>query len=430
MQHNIQISEVITIDTQENRCALAFAMELQHHLPATPHTLLLTANKPELVRENLQVVKEHLPHFDQIHENTTYLFLKERWQELKERYGVKAFINELGNMIQKERYDLYYFHRIDLFFDKEFTPEIEESIISIIEAVRYHHKKVFFSYNTKTVSGKSFDQLLQKRRDLSFDVVPNDDAACDLTMKTHNRLLQKERAKIVLVSDQPDLRDMHRLIFAQEPKIDFRIVSLEDLQNAPKSVIDSDTDLILYNDSRKLLDPTLTKAFKILASEATIYWLTNRKSIRKSDLSESKKIGIEMLFPKYFDTREYIHYIEQVIQNQFYSHKLDNLTFLEKEQIVDIQELFHRLAELQKKRILFTATTVRKSDIRGENITSRIRKEDFVFIDQKNDMMLFVLINLMEERARQIIANRFQINRLSVKVHSVQNLTRLLQEVS
>jgi len=109
---------------------------------------------------------------------------------------------------------------------------------------------------------------------------------------------------------------------------------------------------------------------------------------------------------------------------------LDNLTFLEKEQIVDIQELFHRLAELQKKRILFTATTVRKSDIRGENITSRIRKEDFVFIDQKNDMMLFVLINLMEERARQIIANRFQINRLSVKVHSVQNLTRLLQEVS
>ncbi|MNN71818.1 hypothetical protein D3C81_1877890 [compost metagenome] len=109
---------------------------------------------------------------------------------------------------------------------------------------------------------------------------------------------------------------------------------------------------------------------------------------------------------------------------------MDNLTFLEKEQIVDIQELFHRLEELQNKRILFTATTVRQSDVKEENIASLIRKEDFVFIDQKNDIMLFVLINLMEESARQIIANRLHLNRLTIKVHSVQNLTQLLQQGS
>ncbi len=426
MKHNIQLSEVITIDTQENRCALAFAMQLQRHLPSSPHTLFLTANKPELVRDNLEVVQRYFDHFNRIHANTTYLFLKEHWSEMQERYGTQAFINELRSLVEEEAYELFYFHRIDLFFDKLFTPEIEESVIALIEAVRYHHKKIFFSYNTKTVSGKSFDTLLQNRRDLSFDVVPNDDGECDLTMKTHNRLLQKARTTILLISDQADTRYMHNTIFAKEPKIDFRIITLEALQNDPGRHIDPETDLILYNDNRKLLDAEMSAAFKSFAPYAQIFWLTNRKSIRKTDLTESKKIGIDMLFAKYFDIKEYVYYVEQVIQNQFYSHKLDNLSFADKKQVVDIRELLQRVEELEKKHILFSIVTVRKSDIREENIASLIRKEDFVFMDDKHDIVLFVLLNLMPENAKQIIADRVDVNKLMVRHHSVENLAKLL----
>ncbi len=427
MKHNLQLSEVITIDTRENRCALAFAMELQHHFPSTPKTLFMTANKPELVRSNLEVVKQYFEPFDRIHQNTTYLFLKETWTDMHERYGIQTFINELSTLVKKEEYDLYYFHRIDLFFDKLFTTEIEESVIALIESIRYHHKKIFFSYNTQTVSGKSFDKLLQNRRDLSFDVIPNDEGECDLTMKTHNRLLQKESATIMLVSDQPDIQHLHEFVLQNEPKITYKALRLDELQNDPGQRIDHDTDLIIYNDTRKLLDQTMVQAFKKFAPHAQIFWLTNRKSIRKTDLTESKKIGIDMLFPKYFDIKEYIHYIEHVIQNQFYTHRFDSLSFLEKSQVVDIQELFQRIQEMEEKKILFSIVTVRMSDVKEENIPSLIRREDFVFMDKSHNIILFVLLNLMEESAKQIIADRVQVNRLLVKNHSVEHVANLLQ---
>jgi hypothetical protein len=427
MKHNIQLSEVITIDTPDNRCAMAFAMELQNHLPNHTSTMVITANRPELVHSNLEVVKQHLPHFDTIHDKTTYLFLKENWSGLHERYGIKAFINELRTLIEKDRYDLYYVHRLDLFFDKVFNEEIEESILALIEAVRYNHKKVLLSYNTHTVSGKSFDKLLQNKRDLSFDVVPNNDGECDLTMQTHNRLLQKESASIVLISDQPEIRHMHKHIFGSEPKIRFQSASLQDLEKAHSHLINEDTDLIIYNDSRKILDSSLAKLFKKEAPYAQLYWLTNRKSIRKTDLIESKKIGIELLFPKNFDIKEYIQYVEQVIQNQFYTHKLDDLSFNGENQVVDIRELMQRISELEKKNILFSLVTVNLSDIKEENIPSLIRKDDFVFMDQNHNIVLFVLINIMQEQAKQIIADRVHVNRFLVKTHSVENLTSLLQ---
>ncbi len=428
MKHNIQLSEVITIDTPDNRCAMAFAMELQNHLPNHSRTLLLTANRPELVHTNLEVVRQHLPHFDTIHDKTTYLFLKENWSELHGRYGIKAFINELRTLIEKEQYDLYYVHRLDLFFDKVFSEEIEEATLALIEAVRYHHKKVLLSYNTRTVSGKSFDTLLQNKRDLSFDVVPNSDGECDLTMKTHNRLLQKEFASIVLISDQPEIRHMHRLIFEKEPKIRFQTASLQDLEKAHSHLINEDTDLIIYNDTRKLLDTTLAHLFKQEAPHAQLYWLTNRKSIRKTDLSESKKIGIDLLFPRNFDIKEYIQYIEQVIQNQFYTHKLGRISFKEKSQVVDIRELMERISELEKNHILFSLVTVKMSDIKEENLPSLIRKEDFVFMDQSHDIVLFVLVNIMQEYAKQVIADRVHVNRFLVKAHSTEHLARLLQQ--
>ncbi len=427
MTQNIALSEIITIDTAENRCAIAFAMELQHHLQSPAHTLFLTAGKPALLRSDLEVIKAHLPDFETIHKNTVYLFRKEHWSELQDRYGIRAFINELQSIVKNEAYDLFYFHRIDLFFEKHFTPDVEEAVIALLETVRYHHKKIFFSYNTQTVSGKSFDGLLQERRDLSFDVVPGSDGECDLTMKTHNRLLKKEFASILLISDQPQIRRLHQIIMQNEPGIKLDLVTLEDLHSGDFS-IDPETDLILYNDSRKLLDAEITKAFKKMAPYTQIFWLTNRKSIRKSDLSESKKIGIDQLFAKQFDMQEYLHAIEQVIQNQFYTHKLENLSYLGKSQVVDIRELTRRISELQGKKILFTSVTVNVAHMQKENIPSLIRKEDFAFIDEANDIVLFVLVNLPEESARQIIANRINVNPLMVTPQKSEELAKLFQE--
>jgi hypothetical protein len=424
MKHNIQLSEVMTIDTPVNRCALAFSMQLQQHLKKDTNTLFLTANKPDLVRANLHHVKQHLPHFETVHEKTTYLFLKEEWNEISQRFGIRAFNNELNKITEEEIYDFYYFHRIDLFFNTKITYEVEQAIVNFIESIRYHHKKVLFSYNSLTASGKIFETLFAHKRDLSFDVVLNDDGECDLTMKTHNRLLQKENARICLISDQSDMHYLHQTILQKQPYIQLDIASLEDLEK-DHTILNEETDLILYNDSRKFLTKEMTNVFKKLSPYAQIFWITNRKSIRKSDLNESKNNGIDMLFPKTFDIKEYVHYIEQVIQQAFYTNKLRNLSYIEEEQNVDILTMKKRIKELEEKQILHSVVTIKLSDIKHDNLSTFIRKEDFVAIDKNANSAFFVLINLLPENARQIIADRTKVNKQEISIQHKAVLTEL-----
>ena len=410
MKDNIQLSEVITIDTPANRCALAFSMQLQQHLKDHQKTLFLTGNQEELVRTNLAHVKQYLANFDKVHQKTTYIFAKEPWQEMSQTYGIKTFAKELQGIAQDPQYDFYYFHRIDLFFDTTFTPETEHAITDFIEAIRYHHKKVLFSYNSLTASGKIFETLFANKRDLSFDVVLNDNGECDLTMKTHNRLLQKEYANITLISDQADMRYLHNTILKHQPHIKFNLITLEDLtQN--QSILTEDTDLILYNDSRKFLNKEMAEKLKELSPYAQLFWITSRKSIRKTDLTESKNNGIDMLFPKTFDIKEYVHYIEQVIQQAFYTHKLNTLSYLEESQEVNFTTFTKRLKELEEKQILHSVIMVKRSQIQHDNLATFIRKEDFVCIRENIDQVLFVLLNILPEHAKQIIADRTKIQK-------------------
>ena len=424
MKHNIQLSEVITINTPDNRCALAFNMQLQKHLKETTKTLFLTANKVDLVRTNLQHVKQHLPHFDTIHQRMTYLFLKEEWSDISSRYGIKTFTKELHRMAEDPAFDFYYFHRIDLFFENNITQDVEQTILQFIETIRYHHKKILFSYNSLTASGQVFETLFKNRRDLSFDVILNDAGECDLTMRTHNRLLLKESASVCLISNQSDIRYLHNTILKNQPHIKLNIVTLEDLEKDPNH-LNKETDLIIYNDSRKFLTREIAQVFKKLAPNAQIFWVTNRKSIRKSDLNESKEYGIDMLFPKNFDIKEYVHYIEQVIQQAFYTKKLRTLSYLNESPNVTLDIFKKRLHELENKQILHSIVTVNLSDIQHDNLAAFIRKEDFVTIDKANNLAFFALINLLPENARQIIADRTSIHKKSIHVQQTKELTEL-----
>ncbi len=169
----------------------------------------------------------------------------------------------------------------------------------------------------------------------------------------------------------------------------------------------------------------MTNVFKKLSPYAQIFWITNRKSIRKSDLNESKNNGIDMLFPKTFDIKEYVHYIEQVIQQAFYTNKLRNLSYIEEEQNVDILTMKKRIKELEEKQILHSVVTIKLSDIKHDNLSTFIRKEDFVAIDKNANSAFFVLINLLPENARQIIADRTKVNKQEISIQHKAVLTEL-----
>ena len=425
MKQNIQISEIVTINTKDNRCALGFSFELLQHLNTKNKMLLLTANSEHLFKSNLEKVKEYLSDFSALHKKTDYLFLKRSWIDLYNLYGLNAFENELITITDDNDYDVYYFHRIDLFFDKHFTDEIKEVIINFIDAIRYHHKKVFFSYDTTTVSGKSFELLLKQRRDLSFDIILNDDEDCNLSMKTHNRLLKKECSNIVLISDNEDIKYLHNTILSNQENINYETIQIETLVDND-SIISEQTDLIIYNDNKKELNETLIKAFKQNAPYAQIFLLSNRKFIRKADLKQSQSMGIDQTFSKFFDVKEYVKDIEQVIQNSFYTQKLKTLSLKKEKQQVNVKELMLRIQNLEKNNIIYALITARRGDIDNTQLKEIIRKDDFFFIDEKDDIVLFVLLHILWEPAKEIVANRTNINKLLIKHHKPGTLAQLI----
>ncbi len=425
MRKNIKISEIITINTNVNECALAFSYQLLDHLQDSNKMLVITANNIKKVYENVEQAKEYIANFDKLHPLTKYLFLKENWTKMHEKYGSKSFQNELISIVENKTFDLYYFHRIDMFFDKRFSENIQKALTLLIESIRYNHKKVIFSYNNQTISGKSFETFLKVKEDISFTIKPGNDNDCDFTMKTYNHLLKKEYASIYLISNDEDITNMHKIIFGDQKNIRFKHFTLDDLQN-PANLEFKESDIIIYNDSRKMLDANMIQAFKKLAPYARIFSLSNRKSIRKTDLKESKEAGINLLLPKSFDLKEYIHTIELAIGDEFYTKKLKNLSFLTSAHQVDIKELMQRIAELEKNRIYFSIVTARATDIENNNISRMIRKEDFVFIDKSHDITLFVMINLLPDVAKDVIAERTSINKLLIKYHQKDALAQLI----
>ncbi len=412
MKKNIEISEVFTIDTDENRCALLFCMQLQHELNDAK-MLFLTANNFQLVHDNLERVKPYISYFDTLHARTKHLFLKESWLTLNKQYGARALSNELSSLVEHSQEELFFLHRIDLFFDKVFTKELEDVMIAFIKDIRYHHKKVIFSYNSKTVTGKAFEELFVDRRDISYHIEEDKsdvDGDCYTTIKTYNQFLKKPYAQIVLISQQKDIIAMHHTIFDNQKNIKFKHLSLEEFKSGITK-IDENTDVVVYNDSYTALDAKIIAQLKVVAPFAKIFQLSDKKFLRKPDRGHAKELGIDYLAAQNFDIEEYIGSIEAVIENDFYSHKLKLVFEKKQSQIIDFDALKERVVDLKMQQILFTLLSIKIDGVDVSQFASLIREQDYFYHDKENNTVIFVLLNILRESAHDILAKRLGIKK-------------------
>ena len=408
LKKNIEISEVFTIDTDENRCALLFSLQLQHELNDAK-MLFLTANNFQLVHDNLERVKPYITYFDTLHARTKYLFLKESWLSLNEQYGARALSNELSSLVEHSQAGLFFLHRIDLFFDKIFDKELEDMLIAFIKDIRYHHKKVIFSYNSKTVTGKAFEELFVDRRDISYRIEEDKsdvDGDCFMTIKTYNKFLKKPYAQIVLISDQEDIVDMHHLIFDNQNNIQFKHRTLEAFKR-DVNAIDEMEDVVIFSGT----DMTLVPKIKEKAHFAKIFQLSDKKFLRKTDRGNAKKFGIDYLAASNFDVEEYIESIEAVIENDFYSRKLKDFFDIEQSQEVDFDALKRYVIHLKKQQILFSLLSVKVEDIEISSVASLIREHDYIYHDRGSQTVVFVLLNILRANAHDILAKRLGIQK-------------------
>ncbi len=412
LKKNIEISEVFTIDTDENRCALLFCLQLQHELNDAK-MLVLTANNFQLVYDNLERVKPYVSYFDTLHERTKYLFLKESWLTLNAQYGARALSNELSSLVEHSVEELFFLHRIDLLFDKVFNKELEDVLIAFIKDIRYHHKRVIFSYNSKTATGKAFEELFVDRRDISYHIEADKsdvDGDCYMTIKTYNKFLKKPYAQIVLISDQKDIIDMHHIIFNNQKNIKFKHLSLEEFKKGI-GTMDETTDVVVYNDSQTTLDKKVVSELKEIAQFSKIFQLSDKKFLRKPDYGNAKALGIDYLAPLNFDIEEYIASIETVIENDFYSRKLKIFFENEQSQKVDFDKLKRHVVELKDQQILFSLLSANIEDIENSSLSALVRERDYIYQDTASKTVVFVLVNILRESAHDILAKRLGVKK-------------------
>jgi hypothetical protein len=308
---------------------------------------------------------------------------------------------------------------VDLFFDKVFTTELEDVMIAFIKDIRYHHKKVIFSYNSKTVTGKAFDELLDKRRDISYHIEEDKDdptGDCFSTIKTYNKFLKKPHAEIVLISDDESVIKMHERIFSNQKGIHFSHLSLQDVVDK-KSEISEDADIVIYDDRTITMDANMVKYLKGFAHFARIYQLSNKKFLRKTDLGYAQEMGIDYVAPYNFDIKEYIGSIESIIENDFYTQKLKSFYETSWEQEVDYEGLKSYLVALKEAQILFSLLRVPREEIVAEDIVSLIREEDCLYHDKDKESMVFVLINILGDNAKEILAKRLKIKKRFITLY-------------
>jgi hypothetical protein len=418
VKKNIEISEVFTIDTDENRCALLFCLQLQHQLDDAK-MLFLTANNFELVHDNLERIKPYLPYFDALHARTRHLFLKDSWLTLQEQYGARALSNELSSLVEHTSYDLFFLHRIDLFFDKVFTSELEDVMIAFIKDIRYHHKKVIFSYNSKTVTGKAFEELLDKRRDISYHIEDDQhdvEGNCYSVIKTYNKFLKKQYAEICLISDKEEIIKMHETLFAKEENIHFKYATLEEVRNGTFK-IDETTDIVIYSEKDKDLTAHVIQEIKEHAHFAKIFYLSDKKFLRKTDKADANADGIDYIAALNFDIVEYVSSIESVIENDFYSQKLKRFLALKLPQEVDFEGLKERVKTLKEEGIIFSLLSVEMDALAVVDIASLIREDDYIYHDKVEDSMVFVLLNILGSSAHEVLSKRLKIKKRAVRLY-------------
>jgi len=412
VEKNIELSEVFTIDTDENRCALLFCLQLQHELD-NANMLFLTANNFELVHSNLERVKPYIPYADTLIAKTKYLFLKESWLTLSKQYGTRAFSNELSALAEFSPHDIFFLHRIDLFFDKVFTKELEDVIIAFIKDIRYHNKKVIFSYNSKTATGKAFEALFADRRDISYHIEEDKsdiDGDCYSTIKTYNKFLKKDHSEICLISDSPENIALHEKIFGQQENIDFHHYTLEEIVQGDKIIADT-TDIIIYNNSQIEINEKMVEYLKQNAHFSRIFLLSNKKFLRKSDVKNLQNIGVDYMAALFFDIKEYVSSIEAVIEDDFYSQKLAIVSPVGQTQEVDYDELRRRIIALEEYQVVYSKLLVPEDKINHHRVTSLIRDDDYVYYDRQKGSVTFVLLNILENNAKEILAQRLKIDK-------------------
>ena len=402
MENNKQL---MLIKSGDNSCLIEASLKI-HNLDSSNNMLFLSHKEVSFVQDSIKLLEERGKKFS----NVRYMFLKHTWSVLDGMYGKTFFINEIQKMMKEEEFSTLYFHRADTFFDGCTKRDMERIISDIIEIARYYHKVVIFSLGSHGRFGQIIDDILYKEVDVDYLVERDKSGACQ------SRILKskKEDANIVLFSDKNEIIALHKYIFKKDTHIHFNhIVELDENQ-----ALVEEADIIIFNLHNIPFKDKILSLIKKRKLRTKFIFLSDDSVIRKRDKVRKIEKGITQVFEKNFDLSEYIYTIEKIIGRDFYTTILDKVSILPRNHYLAEEEILKdTVYSFLNYHIYFSMVAVEYSSekpISLETIENCIRDLDLVYHNEKNKNLIFLLIDILPQRALSLITDRLQNRKIEV----------------
>jgi hypothetical protein len=414
LQQNTTQKQFISLKSEDNNCLIEAAMKL-HREDSWEDMIFLSHKESSFVKNSFINLKEHMEDFSAIYPQMRFMFLKESWSELNEKYGKTFFINEIQKMMKEEEFSTLYFHRTDTFFDGCNQRDMERIFSDIIEIGQYYNKKIIFSLNDQTRLGQIMNDILYGEVDVEYALSKNTTGECQ--SKIYN--CKKEESNIVLFSDKREIVDFHRYLFKKDTHINFKyITQIEDKYQ----IISDDTDIVIFALENIELKNKLLKYIKVHKLKTKFLFLSPDEIIRKRDKISKMQKGISLVFEKNFDLLEYIYSIEKIIGRDFYTTVLKRVNIAPRSRFVtDIEAFKDIVYNFSNYHIYFSVVAVEynNSDIDQSVIENSIRDLDVVYLDAQNNGLVFLLVDMLPSLALSLVTQRLNNRGIDLKSKQV-----------
>ena len=399
MNNNQNNTQLILLKSEDNSCLIESAIKL-HHQSFKDSMLFLSHKEKSFVTNSMTHLKENIKELSQIR----FMFLKQAWTTLDDMYGKTFFINEIQKMMKEEEFSTLYFHRADTFFEGATKRDLERIISDIAEIARYYHKVVIFSLGEQTRLGQTMDEVLYKEVDLEYLIQKDKSGNCQSKMLKS----KKEDANIVLFSDKNEIVEFHKYIFKKDTHIHFNHVKELD----ENQILIEEADIIVFNLHNVPFKDKLLTLIKKRKLRTKFLFLSDDDIIRKRDKVRKIEKGISQVFEKNFDLSEYIYTIEKIIGRNFYTTILDKVNILPHNHYLKDEEILKdTVYSFLNYHIYFSMVAVEYKSVDPiifDVIENSIRDLDLVYHNEQSKNLIFLLVDILPQRALFLINQRLK----------------------
>ena len=220
---------------------------------------------------------------------------------------------------------------------------------------------------------------------------------------------------VVLISDSEDFKKLNYFIFSNIEGINY--ITMDAPYDKDLSIL-SEMDMIIFQKNDTKLEKLLLSNIQTKALKTKFMHIVDNKNYRRVDFLNEYILGVSKIIKIDDELEEYIFEIQKELKRNFYSKRLDAI---EENTILKTSKDFEkRVNTLINKRVFFTKLRFKYDsdmDIFSYNLKKIIRKRDTIYIDKDSHEIYFLLLDVMPEKASQIIRQR--IGSFSIRVHEI-----------